>query len=389
VHVYLTPCGSLRAAIHAVWRHALLAEYEAYDARINEDRATLDRCKQSQQEALTGWNEAKSEFVGCPDVGLNDTTTTALRTNSGYKLLQTKDEARVVIAAARETGVCAIAAELGTVEAADVARCLKHELASSMAYIFTSKLATADLLRKLVPDAADRTHFFALLDEKRWSQGVAGENIRAKPGQQHTLDLDAALESEAARNYGSLGFAVNLIHIEHRQSLLRRRVFYPLLRNTLVFETEDRMTQFAIDFPDSTYPLVSLDGGSIKSNGARTCGGRGGGEGPSFKKRPSGSTTLLDPRLKLQQELKDKMQTCEQQRSRAADDMKQPALSIEREESARQILLHQMPQVKQQEAELNLQVEAKKAELDQLTEALKETGRPAAAAPPAKKARRA
>jgi chromosome segregation ATPase len=294
---------------------------------------------------------------------------------------------------AKQNGnICGITAEFGCVEAADVARCLEQLLGGRMQNIFTSTLATLNQLWENVPSTAGYTELRAF-DDPRWLKQVAGGNIvqKPEPNPQHTLNINTQAEETAKNDYGCLGFAVNLIHIEHNPRLLRRYVFYPLLRNTMIFKEASRMDKFAKEAGQHiSYQLVSLDGKSIKSDGARVCGGGRSG-GARFCQRPGEHTSFLDPRLAWIQQLKDTKRMCEQQLLRADEDKKQPEENIAREQREIEKLREELPRIARRVGELDRQIKEKTADLKELTSALeaKEADRSAASVPPAKKARRA
>ena len=202
--------------------------------RIKDDEQLIARLESNIQQALRDVESARRALSEVPSPHLNDTTTLTLPPNSGYAFLRTK---AALMAAARQNGnMCGVTAELGLVEAADVARCLEQVLGGRMHNVFLSKFAMLRQLEARVPANSDITELRAL-DERRWANQRANGPCKPGPNPQYTLELNARIEA-AANRYNCLGFAVNLVYIETEPNWLRRGVFFPLLRNTLVFSTK-------------------------------------------------------------------------------------------------------------------------------------------------------
>jgi len=157
------------------------------------------------------------------------------------------------------------------VESEDVARRLERELGGCMQMIFLEKKEMKHDLETIIPETCDPTQIVAL-DEKRWLDGVCPDAIQTNANFQKTLSISNSTEA-AARKNGGLGYAVNLIFFEQDHELLRRKVFYPLLRTSLVFGSKEGMEAFKEANPNNRDELIPLDGDTFGSTGVQVRGG--------------------------------------------------------------------------------------------------------------------
>jgi len=144
------------------------------------------------------------------------------------------------------------------------------------------------------------------LNSGRWlkacvfKQGAKGTIKASDP--QKSLKLNDAGALASAQNdqvrYGRcLGYAVNLVVLKPAQAELRAKLWYGLLRDTLVFETDVGMRHWEQDHDKYSNPCISLEGGFVQSDGAVRFADAPIAPPVAFAMPPQGSAPL-DPRWK-------------------------------------------------------------------------------------------
>ena len=157
-----------------------------------------------------------------------------------------RDEENQRWVAGDQKEVYGVLAELGRVDALDVAHAIAVLLGSAMYNIYTDVESTIDgdldcqwpgLPAKLQSSLSYK--MVALMDswqkDKQWHEGV-------DESAQKLLLLPTP---PTLAEYGCLGYAVNLIQLDLRRAeLYRRKIFYPVLRDSLVFLKKEELVRF-------------------------------------------------------------------------------------------------------------------------------------------------
>jgi len=239
-------------------------------------------------------------------IELNKQSDVCVPSNSGYAHVQRSSQQ--LLNQLQQQGVCGITAELGRVEAHDLARRLEKHLGGRMQTIFSDSKAFIDTTA--IPQSAASTKL-------HWLDNPRGRKYTGQyyDNAQRTLKLNPALERTAIDRYNSLGYAVNLIYIEGdkgRVERLRSKVFFPLLNTALVFQTSHDMLRFEKEQRGNTNLLLALTGwpDSVDPDGARTAGG-GHSQTAKFCARPMGDVHL-DPRLRQLAKIQNEERMCQQ-----------------------------------------------------------------------------
>mmetsp|Transcript_58120 Transcript_58120/g.159521 ORF Transcript_58120/g.159521 Transcript_58120/m.159521 type:complete len:864 (-) Transcript_58120:399-2990(-) len=155
-------------------------------------------------------------------------------------------------------------AELGAVESADVAKVLGVVLKSRLLDVVVQSNATIKWLEEQnLPETSCKA---IALSEKRCADTHFKGQVDGSA--QRLLKLQTTNVPAYSDVNGCLGYLVNLIVLEpeHAQEL-RTQLWWPLLRDSLLFVTKEQMRSWEARHPDSKNRLLSLDGGEISSSG--------------------------------------------------------------------------------------------------------------------------
>lgn len=217
--------------------------------------------------------------------------------------------------------VYGVPAELGRVQAVDVANCIAKLIGARMLNIYATDEHTVDQV--LIPAVKNRGCFYdirAVMDpwvrRSRYNGDVSRDPQKLLAGAQWEtpMKLDPVMRTPLPAHYGCLGYAVNLIHIEEQHAEeVRCSIFFPLLGQALLFEAIEGLLRFKHDHPNVPKTLMSLCGHMVKSDGARQ--GGGGGSGASIPRTgfcgvPQ-NVQALDPRFQRAQRLGGEVQDTE------------------------------------------------------------------------------
>jgi len=224
--------------------------------------------------------------------------------------------------------VYGIPAELGRVEASDVANAIAQLLGGSMQSVYVEDEATIDHFCVPCLNRLGVRSFVlkAVTDKWQLRSQWTGPVDHSHPQRLLTLGSVAQWKQRQDTSwyqddYDCLGYAVNLIRIDHCEpsmvELLRRKVFYPELRKALVFATKEGMLRYK-HAATQQMDMISVCGARARSDGARV-GLSGAPTGIKFRGAPANVpvAAILDPRVRCEQELRQTLERLQNQMSHA------------------------------------------------------------------------
>jgi len=205
----------------------------------------------------------------------------------------------------RPNGTYGAIAEIGRVDASDVAWCIAQLLGGRMLTVYAHEESMVDDV--LIPRVRGRCNYEIKAITDKWHQQQFFRGP-VDPSPQRLLSLELPVKRDPTfgtvlpEYYACLGYAANLIHVddESHADIVRRGILYPELRDALIFETGAGLRHYKDDHPQQRRDLIALDGTRIRANGARTGRRHADAQSETFRGVALG-TPALDPRIRRTQ----------------------------------------------------------------------------------------